>query len=438
MLWRYVRQFVKMDAKEALQYICCVCLSADQGDGVGQEQVEGAWELVRRIIILANAGAAWEELVGGLRPDGTRFVGCFSSLSQSNDVLTPCAQAGVIEQSAPLLKLPDMTAFNEHILARAAHSAEQADRLPEAVKLYNLAGEYATVVACLARALGGTLVRPTADESAHAVERTAAEIVRHYERTNRAVGKDREAVIRMLRIRDAAKAKEAGRLDLTLDVSLFLRWFPFQHKVIIDGVISQIMENTSLIPLDGDVARVTRKAEEFKDLHEALQRNLQTYLTLTMDAIAGLHQKTKSSMWADASKQAVRAFCHRCGNQSLTVLLHSLEITGTAHEIARAHDVRGRAQISHVAGCVFIPCQTGRRDLLMRYSQLSLMIKRGTVPCERSRDWADIYSNTDLAVQCTVHDQCICMPRSVVPAINIELRDGFLVRTAPPPYACAI
>lgn len=63
-----------MDAKEALQYVYCVCLAADQGDGVGKEQVENAWELVRRIIVLANTGAAWEELVGGFRPDGTRFV----------------------------------------------------------------------------------------------------------------------------------------------------------------------------------------------------------------------------------------------------------------------------------------------------------------------------------------------------------------------------
>jgi len=63
-----------MDAKEALQYVYCVCLTADQGNDVGKEQLENAWELVRRIIVLANAGAAWEELVGGFRPDGTRFV----------------------------------------------------------------------------------------------------------------------------------------------------------------------------------------------------------------------------------------------------------------------------------------------------------------------------------------------------------------------------
>ena len=65
---------MKIDAKEALQYVYCGCLAADQGDGVGKEQIENAWELVRRIIVLGNSGPGWEELVGGFRPDGSRFV----------------------------------------------------------------------------------------------------------------------------------------------------------------------------------------------------------------------------------------------------------------------------------------------------------------------------------------------------------------------------
>lgn len=84
MIWRYVRQFVKMDAKEALQYVYTVCLSADQGD-VGKEQVEIAWDLARRIIVLANSGPAWEELVGGFRADGSRFVRVQASMG--NNVL---------------------------------------------------------------------------------------------------------------------------------------------------------------------------------------------------------------------------------------------------------------------------------------------------------------------------------------------------------------
>lgn len=77
-----------MDAKEALQYVYCVCLSADQGNGVGKENLENAWELVRRIIVLAHSGPAWEELVGGFRPDGTKFVRLPDSLSSSPTFLT--------------------------------------------------------------------------------------------------------------------------------------------------------------------------------------------------------------------------------------------------------------------------------------------------------------------------------------------------------------
>jgi len=88
-------------------------------------------------------------------------------------------------------------------------------------------------------------------------------------------------VTRLLKIREAKNAKEAGRPEVALE----------------------IMESTDLIPLDGDMSRITRRGEEFKDLHEALQRNLQTYLTLTMDVIAGVHQRVKSSLVADATRQ---------------------------------------------------------------------------------------------------------------------------------------
>ncbi|EJF58768.1 nucleoporin-interacting protein NIC96 [Dichomitus squalens] len=266
LIWRYVRQFVKMDAREALQYVYCVCLSSDQPGGVGKEQVENAWELVRRIIVLANTGAAWEELVGGFRPDGTRFP-------------------GAIEQSAPLLKLEDSREYNEHILIRAAKSSEEADRIPEAIKLYNLAGDYATVIGVLAHALGNTIAQPSIDEKARAIERTAADILRHYERTNRAVGKERDAVVRLLRVREAMDAKDAGRVETALE----------------------LMESTDLIPMDADVAKITKRAEEFRELPDALQRNLQTFLTLTMDILAAVHQKVKNSSLPDVLRQSTLA-----------------------------------------------------------------------------------------------------------------------------------
>jgi len=170
-------------------------------------------------------------------------------------------------------------------LVRAAKDSEENNRIAEAIKLYNLAGDYFTVVSCLAQALGNTIAQPTPDEKGRGIEKTAADILRHYERTNRAVGKDRDAVIRLLKIREAMNAKIAGRPEVALDV----------------------MESTDLIPLSGDVAKITKRAEEFKDLHDALQRNLQVYLHLTMDALAGVHQKVKSSAVADTTRQMTLA-----------------------------------------------------------------------------------------------------------------------------------
>lgn len=102
---------------------------------------------------------------------------------------------------------------------QAAKQSQENDRIIEAIKLYNVAEQYATVISCLANALGNTLTQTGAQgEHARMMERTAADILRHYERMNRAVGKDREAVIRLLKIREAMDAKSAGRFELALEV----------------------------------------------------------------------------------------------------------------------------------------------------------------------------------------------------------------------------
>lgn len=122
------------------------------------------------------------------------------------------------------MQLQDNNLFNEHILIRAARHSEENDRVAEAIKLYNLAGDYSTVVACLAQALGNTIAQASADEKARTIEKTAADILRHYERTNRAVGKDRDAVIKLLRVREAIDAKNANKPETALDVC-FCTWF---------------------------------------------------------------------------------------------------------------------------------------------------------------------------------------------------------------------
>ncbi len=183
MVHRYVRPFTKHDSQHALQYVACMCLSADQTDGVGKEQVEYAWSEVRKIIVLAE-GAGWDELVGGLRPDGTRFVSFSDSILKCN--LT-CDQSGAIEQISSLLLLKDAEDYNEKIVRAAAGMCERERRTLEAIKLYNISGAYQTVAACLAQALGDCVSQPDGGgEEGQKVESTAREIYYHYSRLNRA------------------------------------------------------------------------------------------------------------------------------------------------------------------------------------------------------------------------------------------------------------
>ncbi|KZS90373.1 nucleoporin-interacting protein NIC96 [Sistotremastrum niveocremeum HHB9708] len=260
---RYIRQFMRTDPKEAIQYVYSICLSEDQGAGVGRQQVEQAWDLTRRIIVAAESGGVWEELVGGFKADGTRFN-------------------GFLEHGLPLLKFKNTQDYNDHILLRAAAQSESDKRLNEAIKLYNLAGAHSTVVACLTRVLGSLISEPGGGgQEGRALERTAREVLAQYDRTNRVNGRDRDTVIRLLGIREAIDAKEGGRLEAALEA----------------------IESTDLIPLDGDAAQITTAAASLRDQDDAITQNLNTILPLTMEILTALHQKAKMSGYSDSTRQ---------------------------------------------------------------------------------------------------------------------------------------
>ena len=149
-------------------------------------------------------------------------------------------QTGVIEQAAPLLKLNDARELNAEIFVPAARQAEESDCVLQAIKLYNLAGEYSTVINSLATALGTTLATPgSGGERARSLEAAANDIIRHYERTGRAPGRARDAVVKLLRVREALDAKAEGRLDRALEVSglsvTFLRMLTVRVDCRVDG-----------------------------------------------------------------------------------------------------------------------------------------------------------------------------------------------------------
>ena len=108
------------------------------------------------------------------------------------------------------------------------------------------------------------------------------------------------------------------------------------------------------------MAKITKRAEEFRDLPDALQRNLQTFLTLTMDILAAVHAKVKASSLPEVSRQAVSV-------PLLDAVLYAqlkpvVDDRCAAQEVACAHHLCGEPQVQDVARRVFSLGALGRRD----------------------------------------------------------------------------
>jgi hypothetical protein len=127
----------------------------------------------------------------------------------------------------------------------------------------------------------------------------------------------------------------------------------------------QIIESTNLIPMDGDVAKITRRAEEFKDLHESLQRNLPTYLTLAMDALAGVHQNVKATMLADASRQMVIHLY--VAGLNIPLANGCLDACRRQEKIKVPHDFCRHPEISDVTRRILLSRKTRRGNFSIAY-----------------------------------------------------------------------
>lgn len=227
-------------------------------------------------------------------------------------------KSGAIETYMRLLRLPDNKAYNEHILLPAATEAERDSRVNEAIKLYNLSGAYETVVACLARFLGDSITESASEESAR-LEGTAREILRHYERTNRAAGRERAVVAKLLNAREARECKEAGRADRALE----------------------LMEMMEIVPLNGDQTAIRRAGETLMHQDDAISRNLGYFLQMMMEI---LKQQRDALRYSNSVDPHVRSFHSFSSPHSDIWLTDSAAAGGIAEEGECDPELCGRVE----------------------------------------------------------------------------------------------
>lgn len=277
MIYRYYRQFAQSDPTEALQYIYLICLNADAAAPVGEEQIRKCHDYIRQLV---TDSRAISELLGDVRPDGTKVP-------------------GQIERNLKLIHLKNEKEYLAGIVKNAAQRADQEKRFADTILLYNLAEEYDSVIQVLNIALGSSLSQPSkaAAESMQANQSSAfgmaddlvssaKSILEHYDRSA------------MVLHRISKKARETCQILLQLKEAIIL--FE-QHNRLEDALA--IIENLNIIPLDGDLASIIRRAEDVKELDDTVLRNFDTILLTTMNILYKIHSQLKESPYGDASRQ---------------------------------------------------------------------------------------------------------------------------------------
>lgn len=270
---RYTRLFVHTSRSDALQYISLIALNADAPAPVGAEQVQRCHELVRGLVLEARA-PGFVELLGDVRPDGVRV-------------------GGLIEANRGLLHLGDSSEYVDKIVRAAAVQCDQERRTGEAIVLYNLVGEYDTVIGVLNRELGAALMEPVdlkdfdapvtasgpaALSAVASIVTLARAVLVAYERQLSGVSGRVRVCHTLLGLKKAASQYAAGLLAPAL----------------------QSLEALHVLPLDAearkDVVSITRRAEEFKEYDENVAKNCADIALMAMTVLYKLHQELKASV----------------------------------------------------------------------------------------------------------------------------------------------
>ncbi|OZJ05272.1 hypothetical protein BZG36_01960 [Bifiguratus adelaidae] len=269
LIYEYTRQFPAVEAEKALHYLYLLCLFDGHQGMIGREQVKLCHRYIRDLILESRE---FVTLLGEDRPEGR--------------------VPGVIEKYLDLIKIANTREFLNQITKQAAEKSNVDGRFKDAVAMYNLAEDYNSVVAVINKHLGDALLRPnmkwssTASEgSAEDVKNQAEMIMKYYEKDaykwSQITDQNRETCVQLCLLLQAMKKYAEG-----------------EYSSALEGIRS-----TNLIPLDGDMSLMVRKAEEYRLHEEAIARTFPEILVTTMTILHKKFTELKKGPYGDLSRQ---------------------------------------------------------------------------------------------------------------------------------------
>ena len=122
--------------------------------------------------------------------------------------------------------------------------------------------------------------------------------------------------------------------------------------------ILQSIEQSQLIPLDGDIQTITRKMDEFKAMDPSITRNLGEILILTMNILHGIHGRIKNAAMGMDREEVRDSF-----NTFYGILpLCSTENHKNPQTCTNTDDICGHAKVQLVCRCIQPADKTGSYD----------------------------------------------------------------------------
>jgi nuclear pore complex protein Nup93 len=313
MIYYYSRQFFKTDPVDAMHYISLIGLYGGelggQGSlaasiGAGKNMVEKEYTRITHSHLrelLLESGIPLK-LVGESHADGLRAP-------------------GELERYGPLNFLNSYGDVVARIFKPAAEEADRRGKFTEAIQLYDLSGEYDTVVGILCKQLGevvashrapldlgdplfpgsksgisGFGLSSTTSNSAAAMTAAAA--------ANDTIAARAMEVLEHYRSQPSINSKisESKRQTCTLLIRLY------QFMKDVDGGRAEValdsLRASGIVPLDPDMGTITRHAETFRSLDDSVARSLPQVLVMAMTTLAGLHRSLKEGRYIDPARQA--------------------------------------------------------------------------------------------------------------------------------------
>ncbi|GAA96311.1 uncharacterized protein L969DRAFT_95409 [Mixia osmundae IAM 14324] len=293
LIYRYYRLFARSDPTEALQYIYLICLNIKCPSPIDREQKAICYDYLRELVMDSKA---YSQLLGDIRTDGSKVP-------------------GQIEKDLKLIGLSSNSDYLANIVRAAAAQADRERRFGDSILLFNLAEEYDAVLRVLNAELGASLSRPSSSAASTAGKApnastqfavqedpvgTAKSIIGHFEKSivisSKISRRLKEASITLVNLKEAITLYEQDQLERALS----------------------IFEELNIVPLEGDMNTLIRRAEEFKQLDDAITRNFDVVILTVMNTLYKLNARLKESPYGDEGRQSKIAQMKRYARAVMT------------------------------------------------------------------------------------------------------------------------